>query len=93
MAPGIPPPQPGETFVLTDQDYRYGAGPIIVRISKVIAQVQYGNKPWWHVKAEAANGTPENHGGWHCREVYIRESTFLQTRRPTIRKPDADATQ
>lgn len=80
MAAEIPPPRHGDTFVLSDRDYLYGTGPIVVRVEKVVRALNYDNEPWWQVEAQAANGTPENHGGWHSRQVYIREAAFPQTR-------------
>ena len=70
----IPAPQPGQTFVLSEQDYRYGLGPVVARILKLIEVVTYDNEPWWQVEADVAQGTPRNHGGWVQRQLYIRQS-------------------
>lgn len=80
MADDVHPPQAGDTFILSDRDYRYGSGPIVARIKNVVSLVEYDNEPWWRIEADAANGTPQSHGGWHCRELYIRQSSFPQTR-------------
>jgi hypothetical protein len=82
MREGIPAPRPGEILVLAEDDYRYGIGPILARISIILARVEYHGEPWWSVQAEAANGTPENHGEWHRRDLYVREATLPDTRRP-----------
>lgn len=77
-------PRTGDAFVLSDQDYRYGIGPVLARITNVVGRVEYHGEPWWTVEAEVANGTPENHGGWTRRQLYIREATFSQTRQIPI---------
>lgn len=81
VAGNVRPPRTGDVFVLPESEYRYGAGPLIARVKQVRELVEYHDEPWWLVSAEAANGTPENHGAWHERDLYIRESTFSRTRR------------
>lgn len=63
-------------FAVAEDDYRYGVGPIVVRIIEVVGRVTYRGEPWWHVAAHVANGVPDNHGGWQDREIYLR-STVL----------------
>ncbi|HEX8344238.1 MAG TPA: hypothetical protein VF657_05775 [Actinoplanes sp.] len=78
---GIPAPHSGEAFVLQERDYRYGVGPIVAVVISIVATVAYDGEPWWHVEAEAANGTPDNHGGWVRRGLYLRASSIPDARR------------
>jgi hypothetical protein len=59
--------------MLSDSSYRYGIGPIVLRVVEVIGRVTYRNETWWSVNGDVANGTPDNHGGWLDRHVYVRE--------------------
>ncbi|HEX8348259.1 MAG TPA: hypothetical protein VF657_26550 [Actinoplanes sp.] len=70
-----PPAHIGE-FAVAEPDYLYGVGPIVVRNVRAMAQVLYRGEPWWHVKAQVANGVPENHGGWIAREIYLRATAI-----------------
>lgn len=80
MGDDIAPPRIGDTFILSDQDYRYGSGPVVAIVKTIVALVKYDDEPWWQVEVEAAMGTPDCHGGWYCRQMYIRESAFPHTR-------------
>lgn len=75
------PPRPGDVLVLSEEDYRYGIGPVVARVEVVVGRVEYRGEQWWSVQAQAANGTPDNHGGWHPRDLYVREATLTTTRR------------
>jgi hypothetical protein len=77
---GVHPPRVGEVFVLAEDEYLYGLGPVVARISQVYGPVEYRGEPWWHVAATAANGTPDNHGGWQERDLYLRATTRPATR-------------
>jgi hypothetical protein len=63
-------------FAVTEDDYRYGIGPVVVRDVRPVAQVMYRGEPWWHVSAQVANGVPQNHGGWVEREIYLRATVI-----------------
>jgi hypothetical protein len=73
-------PRVGDVLVLTEPDYAYGVGPIIVQITQVVELVAYRGEPWWSVVAMAANGTPESHGGWVDRVVYVRQAAIPRSR-------------
>lgn len=77
-------PRVDDVFVLPEPDYRYGVGPIVARILTVVGPVEYRGERWWSVTADVANGTPDNHGGWSHRGLYLREATFPQTRQVPI---------
>jgi hypothetical protein len=74
------PPLPGDAFILSEADYTYGVGPVLAHIVSVFGPVQYHGEPWWSVEADVAHGTPERHGGWNRRDIYIREASFSRTR-------------
>ena len=61
---------------MSEKDYLYGVGPIVVRVIAVIGEVAYRGEPWWQVRGWVANGVPENHGGWVDREVYLRAAVL-----------------
>lgn len=81
MADGVPALRPGEVLSLPDDDYRYGVGPIVAHVVRIVGKVPYHGEPWWMVEAEVAEGTPDSHGSWNRRELYVREETLPRTRR------------
>ena len=58
----------GHTYQLTEPDYRFGTGTILVTVSTVVGQTEYDREPWWMVHGRVAVGTTENHGGWQNRD-------------------------
>jgi hypothetical protein len=74
----IQPPRVNGAFVLAEADYRYEIGPVLARITNVVGRVEYQDESWWAVQAKVANGTPDSHGGWRVRELYIREAALTQ---------------
>lgn len=56
---------------LAEEQYKFGRGPLLCRVVHVIAPVVFDEVLWWHVQAECASGTRDNHGGWQDREVYV----------------------
>lgn len=74
--PAVTPPRPGDTLVLAENDYRYGVGPVVVRVREVIDRVDYHAAPWWFLRADVANGSPAHHGGWVDRQIYVREAAL-----------------
>lgn len=73
-------PRVGEAYALPEDDYRYGRGAVVVRIRQVHGPVEYRGEPWWHVSVDAASGTPQWHGGFNERDLYLRASTMPMTR-------------
>jgi hypothetical protein len=90
MTAGHPTPRPGEVYVLADNDYRYGIGPIVARLISVHERLAYDNQPWWHVSADVAVGSPQHHGGWRKWDLYIRESALGTSRREDGQHSPAD---
>lgn len=80
MPDRTPAPRAGEAFVLPEDDYRYGVGPIVAHVKQVIGRVPYHDEQWWVVVAEVAEGTANNPGLWREQELYIREASFPRTR-------------
>jgi hypothetical protein len=77
------PPAAGDAYVLAEEDYAYGVGPVLARIVTVFGRIEYLGEPWWYVEADVAQGDPKAHSGWHRRELNIREASFPRTlRRP-----------
>lgn len=73
MAGSHVPPLPGEFYALSEESYRYGVGPVLVRIVTVNALLPYHGEPWWQVTADYTLGTPERHApGWRPVEFYLR---------------------
>jgi hypothetical protein len=57
MADDLDKPLLGESVELSDEDYRYGVGPIVAIIVETIERIEYNNEPWWFVDAQVAQGT------------------------------------
>lgn len=70
MTRPVPRPAVGATYRLDEADYRYGRGPLIVRVSAVLASVEYDGEQWWHVEAMCA--VPKFTGPAGFRTVYLR---------------------
>jgi hypothetical protein len=72
------PPQlpPDGILALAESQYRFGVGPILVRSIRVLAPVEFDGEPWWQIRAEAANGTRERHGGWLVRDLYVEDAAL-----------------
>jgi hypothetical protein len=79
-ASGRQEPPSGTVFVFTEPQYRFGVGPILVRAVQMVAQVEFDGAAWWHIRAEVANGTPERHGSWIPRELYVDAVALPPTR-------------
>jgi hypothetical protein len=69
----------GELYVFTEAQYRFGVGPVVARAIQVGAQVELDGALWLQIRAEVAGGTPERHGGWIDRELYVDAAAFPAT--------------
>jgi hypothetical protein len=63
---------------LTEEEYRFGVGPLLCRVRAVIAPVEFDGTPWWHLTGDCAPGTPDNHGGWTTRELYVPDAVITR---------------
>lgn len=83
-------PTPGTVLHLTEQQYKFGRGPLLCKVQQVITLVLFDDHPWWHLRGQCADGTAANHGGWHDRELYVIATALRPERRPATprgRKP------
>lgn len=69
-------PQRGMVLALAEADYKFGVGPLLCRVTDVIAPVIFDDVLWWHLSGECANGTPAHHSGWQPRELYVIDSAI-----------------
>jgi hypothetical protein len=67
-------PKPGMVLRLTDDQYKFGSGPLLCKVETVITPVQFDGSPWWHLRGECAIGTQDRHGPWHLRELHVVSS-------------------
>lgn len=58
-------------LALTEDQYKFGVGPLLCRVVDVIAPVLFDDVLWWHLRGECAHGTDEHHSGWQKRELYV----------------------
>ena len=76
----VPTPIVGETYLLADEDYQYGAGPLLCRVTAVLRETVYANEPWWEV--EAMVKPPSSSGPAYERQLYVKASILNTARRP-----------
>ncbi|MDT5034493.1 MAG: hypothetical protein QOC94_4664 [Actinoplanes sp.] len=74
-----PSPVVGETYRLADAEYRYGLGPLLVKVTKVLKVVKYDDEPWWEVEGVAKN--PEYAGPGQPRVLYVKAASLKNARR------------
>lgn len=83
--------RPGEVFVFSESQYKFGVGPVVVRAIWGIEAVEFDGVLWWELSAEVANGTTDNHGGWIVRGLYV-EAAAVSTARRRVAGPDSSWT-
>lgn len=73
----------GDTYLLSDADYRYGLGPLLCRVTQVLMPVDYGEdgrvEIWWEV--EAMCKPPGTVGPAQTRQLYVRAAGISNARR------------
>lgn len=72
---------PPETHLVTEAEYKFGVGPILVHSVEIIAETLFDNELWFHVDASVANGDWQRHGGFVRREIYLK-AVERRVRRP-----------
>ena len=72
----------GRVLALSESQYRFGVGPILVRDVRVRQQIVFDEELWWHIEAEVANGTAASHGGWVRRELYVEDAALPRSAGP-----------
>lgn len=78
MTTPVPRPQVGRVVTLAEADYRYGLGPLVVRVTRVLRQMAFDGEPWWEVDAVAR--MPNAHGPGVERLLYIRAAALKAQR-------------
>ena len=81
-------PEPRAVLELAEEQYKFGRGPLLCRVVRVIAPVVFDEVLWWHVQGECACGTRESHGGWQDRELYVVDAAVPA--RSRVRRPHGD---
>lgn len=67
-------PQVGTTYVLGDQDYQFGTGPLLCRVTRVLRQTTYDGESWYEV--EAMVKPPGTVGPAYERRLYLRDAAI-----------------
>ena len=83
-------PQPGMWLYLREEDYKFGKGPMVCEVVRIINLVRFDDVPWWHIQGSCAEGTLVNHGGWHDRELYVISSAVRARPKVVRQSPPGD---
>jgi len=75
---GWRPLRHGDLLRLTEENYKFGVGPLTIRVDRVLERVILPDGVWVRVRGECKRA-PTDAGA--SREVYLRESALR--RRPT----------
>ncbi len=73
-------PEVGAVYELTERDYRFGIGALLVRVTKVNTETVFDNEPWWDVEA-IVTALPHAVGPGHERKLYVRAAALRRSRR------------
>lgn len=72
-------PAISRTYLLAEDDYRYGVGPLLVRVTKVLEPAEFGDGDlWWLVEAMCKH--PQVGGPGHHRTLYVRAPSLGNAR-------------
>ncbi len=63
-------PEVGRTYRLDESEYRFGKGPLLVRVVRVVSEVVFDGEVWWSVEAVVKH--PQGTGPGHERHLYLR---------------------
>lgn len=73
----------GAVYLLAENDYRFGLGALLVRVTRVMAPVEFGEggrtELWWHVEAVCC--VPHHTGPGQQRSLYLRAAGLPTARR------------
>jgi hypothetical protein len=72
-------PVVGASYLLAEKDYRYGTGPLLARVTKLVRQTTYNNEPWYEVEAVAK--PPSYTGPGQERLLYVKAASLKNARR------------
>ena len=76
-------PVVGAAYLLHDEDYRFGTGPLLCRVVRVLRETVYDNEPWWEV--EAVVKPPMSPGPAYERQLYVKADRLPVARRRASR--------
>jgi hypothetical protein len=72
-------PTISRTYLLAEDDYRYGVGPLLTKVTRVLEPAEFGDgELWWLVEAMCKH--PQVTGPGQYRTLYVR-ATSLKTPR------------
>jgi hypothetical protein len=74
-------PVVGATYALQESDYKFGTGPLMVQVTRVIEPVLFDADTWWHVEGMCRHPADPSWPG-HARELYIRADRLPGAIRP-----------
>jgi hypothetical protein len=84
--PGDTVPVVGGRYLLAEPDYRFGAGPLSILVTRVIGPAAFGEdgrvEAWWEVEAYAK--PPTYTGTGPRRHLYVRAACLGHARRRLI---------
>ncbi|MFI5492960.1 hypothetical protein [Actinoplanes sp. NPDC051859] len=73
-------PEIGRIYQVADRDYKFGSGPLLVRVSQIISECDFGTgdvvEIWWDV--EATVKVPNRAGVAYPRRLYLRDVAVRQ---------------
>lgn len=69
-------PEMGRVYRLNDADYRYGVGPLTVRVTGIIRATEYDGESWWEVTAVCK--TTGYDGPGQERDLYVRAAALYE---------------
>ncbi|MDT4993520.1 MAG: hypothetical protein QOH97_3412 [Actinoplanes sp.] len=73
-------PAIGAIYKLAEADYRFGVGPLLVKITKIVSETVFDDEPWWDVEGLVKH--PDYSGPGQERRLYLRAASLRNSRRP-----------
>lgn len=73
----------GGCYLLAESDYRFGEGPLLIRVTRIIGPATFGEngrvEAWWEIEAYAK--PPSYTGTGSRRHLYVRATGLALARR------------
>jgi hypothetical protein len=70
-------------YRISEDDYQFGAGPLLVTVTKVVRETVYDNEPWWEVEAMVKH--PAHDGPAQERQLFLRAGALSEPRQGRAR--------
>lgn len=83
-------PELGMRLYLREQDYKFGTGPVVCTVTRVINLVRFDGLPWWHIEGSCAAGTLLDHGDFGDRDLYVASSAVPARPQVVRQSPPGD---